>query len=63
MSELRSSHRNIRAFYADDASKYEADNNKKLIHPGVHLNKVLAEKVVIRRQISQKNVQILSWII
>ena len=30
MSELRSIHRDIRAFYADDASKYEADNNKKL---------------------------------
>ena len=27
---MRSIHRDIRAFYADDASKYEADNNKKL---------------------------------
>ena len=49
MSELRSIHRDIRGFYADDASKYEADNNKKLIHPGVHPNKAIAEKVVIRR--------------
>ena len=48
MSELRSIHRDIRGFYADDASKYEADNNKKLIHPGAS-NKALAEKVVIRR--------------
>ena len=28
--KVRTIHRDIRAFYADDASKYEADNNKKL---------------------------------
>jgi predicted AAA+ superfamily ATPase len=28
--KVRAIHRDIRAFYADDASKYEADNNKKL---------------------------------
>ena len=28
--KVRTIHRDIRAFYADDASKYEADNNRKL---------------------------------
>ena len=28
--KVRAIHRDIRAFYADDAAKYEADNNKKL---------------------------------
>ena len=28
--KVRTIHRDIRSFYADDASKYEADNNKKL---------------------------------
>ena len=30
ITKVRTIHRDIRGFYADDASKYEADNNKKL---------------------------------
>ena len=33
---MRSIHRDIRALYADDASKYEADNNRKLKIRGIY---------------------------
>ena len=35
--KVRTIHRDIRAFYADDASKYEADNSRKLKKDNVRL--------------------------
>ena len=56
--KLRAIHRDIRSFYADDASKYEADNNKKLkirrIYEMIPSNLESRKKRIVFQDIEEK---------
>jgi Predicted ATPase (AAA+ superfamily) len=56
--KVRTIHRDIRAFYADDASKYEVDNNKKLkirrIYEMIPSNMGNKKKRVVFQEIEDK---------